>query len=118
MEKTGSSVALAFRVDDDEVGGGKGTVSQSDVSRKLAESKSWTNSGNNLEEPKFFNFEAKEAFNRLRQAFTKGPIFRHFDLESHIRIEIDASGYAIGEVLSQLTPNQETLDKAIGSNVD
>ena len=46
---------------------------------------------------------ARQAFTRLRQAFTKAPILNHFDLERHIRIETNASGYAIGGVLSQLT---------------
>ena len=46
---------------------------------------------------------AKLAFTELRQAFLKTPILHHFDLERHIRIEIDVSGYAIGGVLSQLT---------------
>ena len=50
----------------------------------------------------FFTSEAWSAFNRLRLAFTKAPILRHFDPECHIRIETDASGYAIGGVLSQL----------------
>ena len=39
----------------------------------------------------------------MRQAFLKAPILHHFDPERHIRIETDASGYAIGGVLSQLT---------------
>ena len=47
--------------------------------------------------------DAKQAFTQLRQAFTEAPILRHFDPECHIRIETDASGYAIGGVLSQLT---------------
>ena len=47
--------------------------------------------------------DAKQAFTQLRQAFTEAPIPRHFDPECHIRIETDASGYAIGGVLSQLT---------------
>ena len=46
---------------------------------------------------------AKQAFTQLRQAFTKALILRHFDPKYHIRIETDTSGYAIGEVLSQLT---------------
>ena len=33
----------------------------------------------------------------------KIPILYHFDPESHIRIETDASGYVIGSVLSQLS---------------
>ena len=52
--------------------------------------------------PSFLTPEARSAFNRLRLAFTKAPILRHFDPECHIRIETDASGYAIGGVLSQL----------------
>ena len=46
---------------------------------------------------------AQKAFNHLRNAFTQAPIFQYFDLEQHIRIETDVSGYAIGGVLSQLT---------------
>ena len=45
---------------------------------------------------------AKKAFNHLRHAFTQASIFQHFNSEQHIRIEIDVSGYAIGEVLSWL----------------
>ena len=51
----------------------------------------------------FLTSDAKEIFIHLRKAFTKAPILRHFDSECHIRIEIDASGYAIGGVLSQMT---------------
>ena len=46
---------------------------------------------------------AKQAFTQLSQAFIEAPILRYFDPEYHIRIETDVSGYAIGEVLSQLT---------------
>ena len=52
--------------------------------------------------PSFLTPGAREVFNRLRLAFTEAPIFRHFDPECYIRIETDASGYAIGGVLSQL----------------
>ena len=45
---------------------------------------------------------AKRAFTQLRQTFTKAPILQHFDPKCHIRIETDASSYAIGDVLSQL----------------
>ena len=51
----------------------------------------------------FFTFGAKLVFSKLRQAFVKASILHHFDLECHIWIETDASGYAIGEVLNQLT---------------
>ena len=51
----------------------------------------------------FLTVNARQAFTRLRQAFTEAPILSHFDPERHIRVETDASGYAIGGVLSQLT---------------
>ena len=47
--------------------------------------------------------DAKRAFDQLRQAFTKAPILQHFDPEQYIRIETNASGYAISGMLSQLT---------------
>ena len=50
----------------------------------------------------FFTFAAKLTFIQLRQAFIKAPILYHFDLESHIGLEIDILGYAIGSVLSKL----------------
>ena len=51
----------------------------------------------------YLTLKARLAFIKLRKAFTKAPIFQHFDLECHIWIETDASGYAIGGVLSQIT---------------
>ena len=52
----------------------------------------------------FLIFKAKLVFLRLGQAFTKAFIFYYFDLERFIRIETNTSGYAIGDILSQLTP--------------
>ncbi len=51
----------------------------------------------------FLTSEVRKAFTKLRQAFVKASILNHFDLERHIRIETDASDYAISGVLSQLT---------------
>ncbi len=51
----------------------------------------------------FFISKAKKAFTELRQAFVKAPILNHFDPGRNIRIETDASSYAIGGILSQLT---------------
>ena len=51
----------------------------------------------------YLTSSTKQAFTQLRQTFTKAPILRHFDPKCHIRIETDASSYAIGGVLSQLT---------------
>ena len=123
LKTTGSSVASASRVDNDEVVGDGGAIGRSDVSKKSAKSKSRTKSrylgnSNNSEESKFLTYDTKKAFNHLRQAFTKAPILQHFDPECHIRIETDASGYAIGRVLNQLTSNYVISDGTIGSNVD
>ena len=105
LKTTGSSVASASRVNDDEVVGGVGAVSWLDASRKLGKSKSRTKHGhlgnsNNSEEPKFLISDAREAFNRLRQAFTKAPFLWHFDPVCHIWIKTDVSGYPIEGVLT------------------
>ena len=128
LKTTRSSVTSASRVGGDEVVGSRGIVSRgavggSDASRKLAKSKSQTKSrhlenNDNLEELKVLTSNPKEAFNHLKQAFTKALILWHFDLECYIRIETNVSGYVIGEVLSQLTSNQVTSNGTIGSNID
>ena len=41
--------------------------------------------------------------------FIKALIFQYFDLESHIWIKTDASGYAIDSVLGQLNLNSDVL---------
>ena len=69
-----------------------------------------------MREPTFLTSYNREAFNKLRQVFTKALIFQHFDLEYYIRIETDVSGYVIGRILSQLTSdhltsNQLTFDQ-------
>ena len=84
------------RINDDEVDSNK--VGDDEVKtkvQKLSKSKK-TESG-------FLTPGARKAFTELRQAFIKAPILHHFDPERHIRVETDASGYAIGGVLSQLT---------------
>ena len=53
--------------------------------------------------PIFLILGASEALNHLKQAFIKAPILQHFNPECHIWIETNASGYAIGEVPSQLS---------------
>ena len=109
---TGSSDS-SQKDDDDEVieGGGDRNLSKSKSKKsKNAKSGIQTHLGA-TREPTFLSSDAREAFNQLRQAFTKALILRHYDPECHIRIETNASGYAIGGVLSQLTsdyltPNQ------------
>ena len=91
------------RIDDGEVNGnefedneiGK-KVQKSSKSKNLSKSKKIVRSD-------FFIPGAKLLFTKLRQAFVKAPILHYFDLERHIRIETDASGYAIDENVCQLT---------------
>jgi len=45
--------------------------------------------------------EAKKAFRRLREAFVTAPVLRHFDPKKPIRIETDASGFALAGIISQ-----------------
>ena len=51
----------------------------------------------------YLTADAKSNFDQLRQAFTEAPILQYFDPEWYIWVETDASEYAIGGVLSQLT---------------
>ncbi len=48
--------------------------------------------------------DAEISFHQLRSAFTTAPILRHFDLLLFIRMETDASGFAISGILSQQHP--------------
>ena len=116
LKTTGSSeesAPKAFRADDDEVVGGGGGRANGTVVNLFKNEKSRKSMRvPNIEatrEPNFLTPDAKKAFNHLRLAFIKAPILRHFDLESHIRIETDASGYAIGGVLSQLNLDSDAL---------
>ena len=81
--------------------------------KKLLKSGNSTNFDATEDGPKLRTPDARIAFNRLRLAFTEAPILRHFDPECHIWIETDASGYAIGGALSQLTsgtsPNEVVI---------
>jgi hypothetical protein len=45
--------------------------------------------------------EQERAFEELKKLFTTAPILQHFDPESPIFIETDASDFAIGGILSQ-----------------
>ena len=93
------------KIDDDEVDGDAvGNEVDNDVGttfQKLSKSKNLSKSKKT--ESGFLTSGARRAFTKLRQAFIKAPILHHFDPKRHIRVETDASGYAIGGVLSQLT---------------
>lgn len=45
--------------------------------------------------------EAEQAFRTLKACFTTAPMLAHFDFERQSRVEVDASGSAIGGVLTQ-----------------
>jgi Reverse transcriptase (RNA-dependent DNA polymerase)/RNase H-like domain found in reverse transcriptase/Integrase zinc binding domain len=47
------------------------------------------------------NEEALEAFQDLKKMFTEAPILQHFDETKPIRIETDASQFALGGILTQ-----------------
>ena len=87
-------------------------------SRKLAKSKKLSKNGNspnfNAKNSglSFLTPKARAAFNRLQLAFTKALILWYFDPECYIQIKIDALGYAIGSVLSQLV-SRTRLDKVV-----
>ena len=92
----GSKLDDGRRIGDDEVDGDE--VGDDEVGTKVQKS-----SKSKKTESGFLISGARKAFTKVRQAFIKAPIFQHFDPEHHIRVETDASGYAIGRVFSQLT---------------
>ena len=111
MLKTTGSLDSPQRINDDEVvmDGSDWNLSKS---KKLKNAKSGIQTClGAIEESTFLTPDAREAFNQLKQAFTKAPILWHFDPECHIQIETDALGYAIGGVLSQLTSDHLTSDQ-------
>ena len=81
-------------VDDSEI------VRSSGRNKRKSAKSNFTKPMRGAEEPSFLTLNARHAFTQLKQTFTKALIFRHFDLEQHIQIKTDASGYAIGGVLS------------------
>jgi hypothetical protein len=50
--------------------------------------------------------DADQAFRRLRDAFVKAPMLIHFNPTEPIRIETDASDFAMGAILSQPDPGK------------
>ena len=116
------SALRAFKAGNDEVvGDGSGradkTVVDSSKSKneKPRKSMRMPNVGA-IGEPNFLTPDAKKAFNYLRLAFIKALTLQHFDLESHIWIEIDALGYSISGVLSQLNLDSNAPPNDSNSN--
>ncbi len=95
-------------------GGGGRSIKNLSTAAKSAKSKKPNfvkpNSGTDFLTP-----GAKKAFIHLQKAFIEAPILRHFEPEGHIRIETNASEYAIGGILSQMTSNH--LDQLTSDHV-
>jgi len=49
----------------------------------------------------------QEAFDKLKEMFTTGPILTHFDDTRPTKLETDASDFALGAVLSQLCEDEK-----------
>ena len=88
-----------FRTDDDEIVDDSGSR-VNEMVRNLSKNLTLITNIGAIEEPNFLILDAKKAFNYLRLAFIKALILQHFNLKSHIKIEIDVSGYAIDGLLS------------------
>ena len=84
--------------------------------KKSSKIRNLTNFDLTENKPKFLTLDARTSFNHLRLAFTEALILWHFDPECHIWIETNASGYAIGGVLSQLA--SETKPDGIVTKID
>ena len=125
LKITGLSDDLAsktFRVDSNKVvnSGDRAdeTVVNSSKSKKSKNEKSENSTHiGATRKPTFLTPIAMKVFNRLKQTFTEAPILRHFNSKCHIRIKTNASSYAIGGILSQLSsdwvdPNDLILSKS------
>ena len=118
LKTTGLSKELAlktFKADKDEVvDGSDGSKTVRNLSKK---STRVPNIGA-IGELNFLTPNAKKAFNHLRLAFIKAPIFRYFDLESYIWIKTNISSYVIGGVLSQLNLDSNALSNDLNLKSD
>lgn len=56
--------------------------------------------------PFMWTAEAEQAFRTLKDCFQTAPVLAHFDPERQSRVEVDASGGAIGGVLTQAYETQ------------
>ena len=84
------------KLDDGEVHGGE--VENDEVGKKVQKTSKSKNLFKSILD--FLTLGAKLAFIKLRQVFLKAPILYHFDPERYIRIETNASGYAISTIFS------------------
>ena len=80
----------------------KSEKSKGKKSKKLSKSGNLPNFDAKNSGPSFLTPKARSTFNCLWLAFTKALILWHFDPKCNIYIQIDALGYTINGVLSQL----------------
>jgi transposase InsO family protein len=52
--------------------------------------------------PLVWGASEEQAFRQVKDAFTEAPILRHFDPAAPLRMETDASGFAVSAILSQM----------------
>ena len=86
--------------------------SKSEKSKKPSKSKNSSNFNATEAGPSLLTPNARTAFNRLWLAFIKALILCYFDPDCHIWIKTNISGYAISEMLSQLT-SKTSLDGVV-----
>jgi transposase InsO family protein len=74
----------------------------SQIARPLTDLLKGTKDGKKFHAEWKWSETAEKAFSHLRAAFQSAPILAHFDPTRRIRVETDASKYAIAAILSQL----------------
>ncbi len=108
-EETGNEVGDRdkAKIDGVKLPGGKNSKNSTKV-KNSAKSKvaKATSPGTSPEAWPFLTPEARLTYTRLKLAFTEALILHHFDPERYIGLGTDASDYAIGGDLNQLTSDQ------------
>lgn len=110
-----------FRTDVNKIiGGGGGRVNE--MVKNLSKSKKLKNKKSEIltrlsnikaiEKPMFLTLNGRKAFNYLRQTFIKALILQHFDLECHIMIKTNISGFPICRVFGSLRTFLITSNKS------
>ena len=94
--RSGSKLDDGRKINDNEIDGDEVGNDEIGIKAQKSFKSKKTESG-------FLTSGARKVFTKLRQAFIKASILHHFDLEYHIRVETDNSGYVIGRILNQLT---------------
>ena len=111
LKTTRSSDLASKELGTDEFVRGGGKANDRNPSKKSKNIKSGIQTNiKAIEKSTFLTPVTKETFYSLRQAFTEALILQHYDPECHIRIQTDASSYAMRRVLNQLTSDYLTFN--------